>query len=93
MNFALVLKEVLWCLATEGAMSYRRIKRSFDLDDDALEDLRRELIGTLRLAADRGGELLVWAPDGRPARADLAAPSHPSLPALRQSAVSPTLAA
>ncbi len=93
MNFALVLKEVLWCLATEGAMSYRRIKRSFDLDDDALEDLRRELIGTLRLAADRGGELLVWAPDGRPARADLAAPSHPSLPALRQSTVSPTLAA
>jgi len=37
-NFARVLKEVLWCLVTEGSISYRRIKRGFDLDDDALED-------------------------------------------------------
>jgi hypothetical protein len=39
-NFARVLKEVLWCLVTEGSISYRRIKRGFGLDDDALEDVR-----------------------------------------------------
>jgi hypothetical protein len=26
-NFERVLKEVLWCLATEGSISYRRIRR------------------------------------------------------------------
>ena len=38
MDFDQVLKEVLWRLVTEGSISYRRIKRGFDLDDDALED-------------------------------------------------------
>jgi hypothetical protein len=41
MDFAQALKEVVWCLVTEGSISYRRIKRGFALDDDALEDLRR----------------------------------------------------
>jgi class 3 adenylate cyclase len=68
MNFARVLKEVVWCLVTEGSISYRRIQRGFGLDDEALEDVRRELIGTLRLASDVDGEVLVWAPDGRAAR-------------------------
>ena len=83
MNFARVLKEVLWCLVTEGSISYRRIKRGFDLDDDALEDLRRELISTLRIAADLNGELLVWAPEGRVTRPEPAALLQP-LPAMRQ---------
>ncbi len=82
MNFSRVLKEVLWCLATEGGISYRRIKRGFRLDDDALEDLRRELIGTLHIAADVEGELLVWAPEGRAARPEFTALRQP-LPALR----------
>jgi class 3 adenylate cyclase/tetratricopeptide (TPR) repeat protein len=82
-NFARVLKEVLWCLVTEGSMSYRRIKRGFHLDDDALEDVRRQLISTLRIAADVDGELLVWAPDGRAARPEPTALPQP-LPALRR---------
>ena len=65
MNFARVLKEVVWCLVAERPISYRRIQRSFGLDDDALEDLRRELIGIKRLAADVDGEVLVWAPERR----------------------------
>ena len=48
MNFARVLKEVLWCLVTEGSISYRRIKLTFGLDDDGLEELRSELIGIKR---------------------------------------------
>jgi hypothetical protein len=43
-DFEQVLKEVVWRLVTEGSASYRRMKRSFGLDDDALEDVRRVLI-------------------------------------------------
>jgi predicted ATPase/class 3 adenylate cyclase len=92
LNFARVLKEVLWCLATEGSISYRRIKRGYGLDDDALEDLRRELIGTLHIAADLDGELLVWVPDGRTARPERTALSQP-LPVSRQAERLPAPAA
>jgi hypothetical protein len=91
-NFARVLKEVLWCLVTEGSISYRRIKRGFGLDDDALEDVRRELISTLRIAADLDGELLVWAPEGREARPERSALSQP-LPTLRYTEKPTALAA
>ena len=82
MNFTRVLKEVLWCLVTEGGISYRRIKLSFGLDDDGIEELRRELIVIKRVAADVDGEMLVWAPDGRAARPEPMALPQP-LPALR----------
>ncbi len=82
-NFARVLKEVLWCLVTEGSISYRRIRRGFGLDDDALEDVRRELISALHIATDLDGEFLVWAPDGRAARPEPRALPQP-LPALRR---------
>jgi class 3 adenylate cyclase len=82
-DFEQVLKEVLWRLVTEGSISYRRIKRVFDLDDDALDDLRRELIGALHIATDLNGELIVWAPEGRAARPKPVALLQP-LPTLRQ---------
>jgi class 3 adenylate cyclase len=81
-DFEQVLKEVVWRLVTEGRISYRRIKLSFALDDDGLEELRRELIDLKRLAADVDGELLVWGPDGRAARREPMALPQP-LPALR----------
>jgi class 3 adenylate cyclase/tetratricopeptide (TPR) repeat protein len=87
-DFEQVLKEVVWRLVTEGRISYRRIKLSFALDDDGLEELRRELIGLKRLAADVDGELLVWEPDGRAARPEPMALPQP-LPAL-QHAEKPT---
>ena len=83
MNFERVLQKVLWRLVTEGSVSYRRIKRRFGLDDDALEDVRRELIGALHIATDLDGEFLVWAPDGRAARPERMALQLP-LPALRR---------
>jgi predicted ATPase/class 3 adenylate cyclase len=83
-NFARVLKEVLWCLVTEGSISYRRIKLTFGLDDDGLEELRSELISIKRLAADVNGERLVLASDGRLARSEPTAVPQ-SLLALRQS--------
>ncbi len=92
MNFERVLQKVLWCLVTEGSISYRRIKRRFGLDDDALEDVRRELIGALHIATDLDGEFLVWAPDGRAARPEPMALPQP-LPALRRAEKPTALAA
>ena len=82
MDFEQVLKEVVWRLVTEGRISYRRIKLSFALDDDGLEELRSELIGIKRVAADVDGERLVLASEGRLARSEGTALSQP-LPALR----------
>ena len=92
MDFEQVLKEVVWRLVTEGRISYRRIKLSFALDDDGLEELRRELIALKRLAADVDGELLVWAPDGRAVRPVPMALPQP-LPALRHAEKPTALAA
>jgi class 3 adenylate cyclase len=98
-NFARVLKEVVWCLVTEGGISYRRIRLSYGLDDDAVEELRRELISIKRLAADVDGERLVWAPEGLlPRNQQAILPQNP-LPPLRPAkpvstpATSPTPAA
>ena len=91
MNFERVLQKVLWRLVTEGSISYRRIKLSFRLDDDGLEELRRELIIIKRVAADVDGEMLVWAPEGRMARPG-PAPLLQPLPALRR-AEKPTILA
>src|SRR5207245_396713 len=51
-------------------------------DDDALEDVRRVLIGALHIATDLDGEFLVLAAEGRLARPEGTALSQP-LPALR----------
>jgi hypothetical protein len=91
-NFARVLKEVIWCLVTEGSISYRRIKLTFGLGDDGLEELRRELIVLKRVAADVDGDLLVWAPEGCAARPEPVALSQ-ALPALRRAEKPPALAA
>jgi class 3 adenylate cyclase len=92
-NFARVLKEVLWCLVTEGGISYRRLKLSYDLDDAAVEELRQELICIKRLAADIDGERLVWAPEGPPSRSGPVNLSHQPLPPLRAAPPAPTLPA
>ena len=92
MDFEQVLKEVVWRLVTEGSVSYRRIKRSFGLDDDALEDVRRVLISALHIATDLDGEFLVLAADGRAARPEPMALPQP-LPALRHAEKPTALAA
>jgi hypothetical protein len=91
-DFEQVLKEVVWRLVTEGSVSYRRIKRSFGLDDDALEDVRRVLIGALHIATDLDGEFLVLAAEGRLARPEGMALPQP-LPALRHAEKPTVLAA
>jgi predicted ATPase/class 3 adenylate cyclase len=47
-------------LERRGRVTYRALKRQFQLDDDLLEDLTTEIIKAQRLAVDEGGEVLVW---------------------------------
>jgi class 3 adenylate cyclase len=51
---------VIALLRQRGRVTYRALKRQFDLDDDVLEDLKAELITAQRLAIDEQGEVLVW---------------------------------
>jgi hypothetical protein len=41
-------------------VTYRALKRESSLDDDALEDLKSELIDAQRVAVDEDGKVLVW---------------------------------
>ena len=42
-------------------MSYRALKREFNLDDETLDDLKEELLLTFgRLPTDKDGKMLVW---------------------------------
>jgi class 3 adenylate cyclase len=60
MTFDEVLLQIQDLLQREKRVSYRGLKRRFDLDDEYLEDLKEELIGAKRLATDEDGRFLVW---------------------------------
>src|SRR5262245_16928189 len=60
MDFYDILDQVIDILRSRGRMSYRALKRQFDLDDDYMEDLKEELIYSQRLAVDEDGRVLVW---------------------------------
>jgi len=60
MTFDEVLGKIQELLQREQRVSYRGLKRRFDLDDEYLEDLKEELIGAKRLAKDEDGRFLVW---------------------------------
>jgi class 3 adenylate cyclase/predicted ATPase len=63
-TFEEVVDQALAMLQRRGRVTYRLLKRQFDLDDGALEDLKLELIKGQRLAVDEEGEVLVWAGAG-----------------------------
>jgi hypothetical protein len=61
MNILEVLDQFRELLRTKGRITYRVLKRQFDLDDDYLEDLKAELIDAEHMARDEDGKVLVWA--------------------------------
>src|SRR5262247_2931071 len=94
MTFEELLDQAIALLQRRGRLTYRALKRQFNLDDDYLEDLKAELIQGQRLAVDEDGAVLVWtggtevsphttptAPQlqAQPGTAD--APHTPTLPA------------
>src|SRR5262245_60051839 len=60
MTFDDILTQVITLLQRQGRVSYRALKRRFDLDEDYLEDVKVELIKAQHLARDEDGEILVW---------------------------------
>lgn len=64
MKFSEVIAQTLAWLQREGRVSYRALKREFELDDEFLEDLKAEIIEAKRLAIDENGKVLVWTGKG-----------------------------
>jgi class 3 adenylate cyclase len=77
MDFYAVVDQVLDLLRQRGRVTYRALKRHFDLDDAVLEDLKAEIIEAHRLAVDEDGKVLVWTGDAAPAPPPAAVPEPP----------------
>jgi class 3 adenylate cyclase/tetratricopeptide (TPR) repeat protein len=60
MTFEEIVDQALAMLQRRGRIAYRTLKRQFNLDDDALDDLKVELIEAQQVAIDEDGNILVW---------------------------------
>jgi hypothetical protein len=60
MKFSIMVEQVLDLLQRQKRISYRALKREFDLNDEYIADLREELIEARRVASDENGRVLVW---------------------------------
>ena len=76
MHFEEILDQAIAMLQRRGRVTYRALKRQFNLDDAFLEDLTVELIKGQRLARDEDGEVLIWTGDTAPPAAP--APTPPA---------------
>ena len=61
MKFSEMVTQAVAWLQREERVSYRALKREFALQDDALDDLKEELVTIKELAVDKDGKMLVWA--------------------------------
>jgi class 3 adenylate cyclase/tetratricopeptide (TPR) repeat protein len=73
MDFDQVLDQAIEMLQRRGRLTYRTLKRQFELDDETFEDLKEELVYGQRLAKDEGERVLVWI--GEPASTPSPAPA------------------
>jgi class 3 adenylate cyclase/tetratricopeptide (TPR) repeat protein len=79
-DFDQILDQAIEMLQRRGRISYRALKRQFDLDDDYLKDLKDEILYTQSNVVEDGERGLVWAgtPETSshvPSAPDLSAPS------------------
>src|SRR3954470_15938407 len=80
MTFEEILDQAIAMLQRRGRLTYGTLKRQFQLDDAALEDLKNELIEGQRLAVDEGGNVLVWSGAAAASALPARAPVAPALP-------------
>ena len=66
MTFEEILQQTIEMLQHRGRVSYRALKRQFNLDDAYLEDLTYELIDIHRVAVDQDGIMLVLTEKPKP---------------------------
>src|SRR5262245_15778534 len=81
MTFEEILDQAIAMLQRRGRLTYGTLKRQFQLDDAALEDLKNELIKGQRLARDEDGEVLVWTGATVPPPASAPTPLPATAPA------------
>jgi len=70
-----LLKQILALLQRDGRVTYRALKRRFDLEDEYLADLTAEIIEAKCLAVNEDSKAVVWAGEGNP---ESCVPSLPS---------------
>src|SRR5262245_18219420 len=80
MDLFAVVDQVIALLRSRGRVSYRVLKLQLQLDDDAIEALKDELIYAQHVAVDEDGRVLVWTggPGATPAPASTPSQSGPS---------------
>jgi predicted ATPase/class 3 adenylate cyclase len=66
-TFEEILDHVLAMLQRRGRVTYRTLKRQYNLDEDAFEDLKDELLYAHPHVVDDDGRGLAWTGDTRPA--------------------------
>jgi class 3 adenylate cyclase/tetratricopeptide (TPR) repeat protein len=67
MTFEELLDQALAMLQRRERVTYRALKRQFNLDDALLEDLKEEILYGQKLAVEEDGKVLVWTGDSAPA--------------------------
>src|SRR5215467_1554155 len=77
MTFDDILDQAIAMLQRRKRLSYRALKRQFDLDDAYLEDLKLELIKVQQLAVDQDGEMLVWTGEAETKSVFISSPFAP----------------
>jgi class 3 adenylate cyclase/predicted ATPase len=60
MKFSEMVDQASEFLRQRERVTYRALKREFDLEAESLEDLKAELIDARRIAVDEDGKVLVW---------------------------------
>ena len=66
MDFEHILDQAIDMLQRRGRVTYRALKRQFQLDDSGLADLKTELLYTHAQVADDEGVGLIWTGDAAP---------------------------
>ena len=66
MTFEEIVDQALAMLQRRGRVTFRTLKRQFNLDDDAFEDLKDELLYAHPPMVDDDGRGLVWTGEARP---------------------------
>src|SRR5688500_16845623 len=75
MTFEEILNQAMALLQRQGRVSYRALKRQFDLDEAYLEDVKLELIEVHQVAVDQDSTMLVWTGPAAVPPPPVAAPS------------------
>ena len=79
MSFIGAVRRARDLLREEGRISLRALRREFDLDDEALDELVEELVDVQQVAA-REGNVLAWAGASAAPSSVPPAPAQPDRP-------------